>query len=142
MFPKQSNISKTTEVVNFSYSKGTFTYQGIEFQIYSDRKNPHTPDLAIKRNDTVPHKRLSGLFQDGTRLRGDIRTDTQKRYFTIEISEDKHQISLTGFRDAISLIGISTPIEQNELFRGVQGGSERGIYSMGETGMGNFYISA
>lgn len=129
MYPKQSNIDKTTEVVSFSYPKGIFKYQGVEFQIYSDRKNPNTPDLAIKRNDTKPHKRLSGLFQEGLVLKGDIRTDTQKRYFTIEISEDRKKVSLTGFKDAISLIGINTPIEQNELFTGVQGGSERGIYT-------------
>jgi hypothetical protein len=146
MYPKQSKLDKTTDVVDFSFSKGTFNYLGIEFQIYSDRKNPNTPDLALKRNDTTPHKRLSGLFQEGATLRGDIRTSTQKRYFTIEISEDKKQVNLIGFRDAIELIGISTPIEQIELFRGVQGGSERGIYSMGATGLDyqerGLYISA
>jgi hypothetical protein len=146
MYPKQSKLNKTTGVVDFSYPKGIFNYLGIEFQIYSDRKNPNTPDLALKRNDTKPPKRLSGLFQEGSTLKGDIRTNTQKRYFTIEISEDKKRLNLTGFKSAIELIGINTPIEQIELFRGVQGGSERGIYSMGATGLDylerGLYISA
>ncbi len=141
-FNKSELRDKTTEVVDFSYPKGTFSYLGIEFQIYSDKNKRSTkaPQLALKRKDN--NKRLSGLWQDGDLLRGDFRVDNKKRYFTLLISKDKKQLTLTGFKDAISLIGINTPIEQNELFTEVQGGSERGIYSMGATGMGNFYISA
>jgi hypothetical protein len=147
MYSNKSELrDNTTDVVDFFIDKRTFNFQGIEFQIYPDTKNPNTPDYAIKRNDTNQPKRLSGLFQEGSTFKGDIRTNTQKRYFTIEISEDKKRLNLTGFKSAIELIGISTPIEQIELFRGVQGGSERGIYSMGATGLDylerGLYISA
>jgi len=143
MYFKQSKLDKTTQVVDFCYSKKTFIYQGIEFQIYPDTKNTRTPDIALKRNDTKPHKRLSGLFKDGSILQGDIRTDKEKRYFTLEISEDKRYITLVGFQQAISLVGINTPLEQNELFkeplRALEMGikeryksySERGVYVIG-----------
>lgn len=136
MYSKQIELrDKTTEVVDFCYSRGLFTYQGIDFQIYPDRKNPNTPDIAIKRNDTTPHKRLSGLFVDGARLKGDIRTSTQKRYFQLEVSEDKKHITLIGFKEAISLIGINTPVEQNNLFTGHYSTLERGLSCIGATGI-------
>jgi len=137
MYSKQSKLSKTTEVVDFSIEKKIFEYKEIEFQIYPDTRNPKTPDYAIKRNDTKPPKRISGLFLDGKKLKGDVRTENQKRYFSIEIIPEQKQVVLEGFSEAIELIGIYTPVEQNNLFRGIVGALEIGMYCMGATGSDN-----
>lgn len=115
MYSNKSELrDKRTEVVDFSYPKGTFSYLGIEFQIYSDKNKRSTkaPQLALKRKDN--NKRLSGLWQDGDLLRGDFRVDNKKRYFTLLISKDKKQLTLTGFREALSLIGITNQDTKTE----------------------------
>jgi hypothetical protein len=149
MYSNKSELrDNTTDVVDFFIDKRTFNFQGIEFQIYPDTKNPNTPDYAIKRNDTNQPKRISGLFQEGSRLKGDTRKGQERRYFQLEITPDKKQINLIGFRYAIELIGINAPVEQNNLFTGHLGGlesitkgirdySEIGIYIIGATGTDN-----
>lgn len=138
MLSKQSKLrDKTTQVVDFDLERNIFRCQGVEFQIYPDRKNKRTPDLAIKRNDTKPPKRISGLYSKGNILTGDVRTDKDKRYFSLEIIPEERTIKLDGFLDAIELLGIRTPVKQNTLFTGHQGASERGIYLSGATGLGN-----
>ena len=134
MYFHKSKLSKTTEVVDFSIEKKVFEYKGVDFQIYPDTKNPNTPPYAIKRNDTTPPRRISGLFVDGRKLKGDVRVGNQKRYFSIEIIPEQKQVVLEGFSEAIELLGIYTPIEQNNLFRGLVGTSERGLYMAGATG--------
>jgi len=115
MYSKQSELrDKTTDVVDFF--NGKFQYLGIEFQIYSDKRNPKTPDLALKRNDTKPPKRISGLFSDNNVLNGDTRNGQVKRYFQLALSPEKESIILYGFKEALEVLGIETPVEQNNLF--------------------------
>jgi hypothetical protein len=72
---------------------------------------------------------LSGLWQQGNRLSGDIRgVGTKRKRFELEIMPDQKAIRLERFREAIELLGISTPVEQNNLFTGHLGASEGGIY--------------
>ncbi len=128
-FNKSELRDKTTEVVDFSYPKGTFSYLGIEFQIYSDKNKRSTkaPQLALKRKDN--NKRLSGLWQDGDLLRGDFRVDNKKRYFTLLISKDKKQLTLTGFREALQLQGIDRTVKQNKGLTEHYRGSKNGAYN-------------
>ncbi len=151
MYSKQTDIDKTTEVVDFLLNK-KFIHLGIEFELYPDT-NPKTQGLALKRNDTSPHKRISALWQDRynpLKYRGDVVnvSKTDKRRFTIEISPDKTQIALTGFTNALELIGVFRPIEQNTLFTGhldtsqgiIQGIPDHldiGMYIRGATGSNN-----
>ena len=138
MFSKQSKLKdKTTQVVGFDLDKKIFNYQGIDFQIYPDTRNPRTPDLALKRNDTKQPKRISGLYFKDNILSGDIRTEYEKRYFTLQVIPEEKAIKLEGFTRALELLGIRTPIEQNNLFTGHSGASERGIYLSGASGMGH-----
>ena len=139
MYPQKSNISKTTEVVDFCYPK--FRYSGLELEIYLDKRkdrNPKSPSYAIKRNDI--HKRLSGLWQDGNRFRGDIRNDNGNKIpFLLEILEDGKHIEVIGLKEGFQLIGIDNPIQQNNLFtgqyRGSQGHLDIGLWIRGATGM-------
>ena len=149
MYFQKRNVSKTTEVVDFCYPK--FNYQGIELEIYIDKrknKNPKAPKYAIKRNDI--HKRLSGLWQDGNRFRGDIRDDNGNRVpFLLDVLEDGKHIQVTGLKEGFKLVGASSPIVQNELFTGhyraVQGVLEQGLLDdiglsiRGATGMKGGY---
>jgi len=154
MYFQKSNISKTTEVVDFCYPK--FSYLGIELEIYLDKrkdKNPKSPRYALKRNDI--HKRLSGLWQDGTRFRGDIRNDNGNKIpFLLEISGDSKMIRVIGLKEGFQLIGIDNPIQQNGLFTGhpstsqgtskvsIQDAIDIKLWIRGATGMERGYTSA
>jgi hypothetical protein len=118
MYFKQSELDKTTNVVSFCIKKKTFTFNGVEFQIYPD-KHPKRQAFAIKRNDY--HKRISALFPDPyntSKYYGDVvdANKEQKRKFSIEIFQDKSKIRLDNFAYAIELIGINIPVEQIDLF--------------------------
>ena len=138
MLLKQSKLrDKATQVVDFDLERKIFRCQGIEFQIYPDTKNPRTPDLAIKRNDTTPPKRISGLWSRGNVLSGDSRRGDARKDFLLEIIPENKTIKLYGFREALELIGIRAPIQQNTLFTRHQGALERGLYIIGATGNNN-----
>jgi len=116
MYSNKNEVrDKTTEVVDFDVSNNTFSYLGIDFQIFNDnvKGGVKRPPLALKVKETG--QRLSGLFSEGSNIaKGDIRNGFEKRFFTFELSPDKTKICLTGFREALSLIGITNQDTKTE----------------------------
>ena len=127
MFSSQSIKEKAIHIVPLSNDL-SFTFQGIEFNIFrNNKKSRNQQDYILKRKDN--NKRLSGLWlHQGYVLRGDILAKgLDKIPFNIEISEDRTEAIHIDFSKAIHLELGTRPDEQNKGFTGHYRGLQEGL---------------